>query len=116
MINLGILGKRFFMKRVISAASSRGIISTPDQDSFLKNAVKSEEKYVEDLVGLIEKYQKPVYGVSLYDEDKDRTIYPVGDSSYKGLFYPTPARAVEAVAKMVGYGQFLKRQSVNAVF
>ena len=69
------------MKRVISAASSRGIISTPDQDSFLKNAVKSEEKYVEDLVGLIEKYQKPVYGVSLYDEDKDRTIYPVGDSS-----------------------------------
>ncbi|MDY0375186.1 MAG: hypothetical protein RBQ72_05590 [Desulfobacterium sp.] len=104
------------MKRVISAASSRGIISTPDQDSFLKNAVKSEEKYVEDLVGLIEKYQKPVYGVSLYDEDKDRTIYPVGDSSYKGLFYSTPARAVEAVAKMVGYGQFLKRQSVNAVF
>lgn len=115
VINLGILGKRFFVKRVISAACSRGTISNPDKDYLLDNAVKSEEKYVEDLVGLIEKYQKPVYGVTLYDEDKDRTIYPVGDSVYKGLFYPTPARAVEAVAKMVEYGRFLKRQPVNLV-
>jgi hypothetical protein len=47
--------------------------------------------------GLIEKYRKPVYGVTLYDEGKDRIIYPAGESTYKGLFYPTPARSQNAV-------------------
>ena len=113
VINLGILGKKFFVKRVISAAGTRGTISPAEQDFFLETALKSEEKYIADLVGLIERYHKPIFGVTLYDEEKDRTIYPVGDGIYKGLFYPTPDRAVMALSKMVGYGQFLQRQPVN---
>jgi acyl-CoA synthetase (NDP forming) len=110
VINLGILGKKFFAKRVIAAATTKGAISTEEYYVLLENALRSEEKYIEDVVALIEKYQKPVYGVTLYDEGKDRTIYPAGESTYKGLFYPTPARAVTALSKMVEYGQFLERQ------
>ncbi|MBU2512001.1 acetate--CoA ligase family protein [bacterium] len=115
VINLGILGKKFFFKRVISAATLNGNISAGDNKSLLESAEKSEEKYVEDLVTLIEKYQKPIFGVTLYDEKKDRTIYPVGDSIYKGLFYPTPARAVEALSKMVEYGRFLSQQQESKI-
>ncbi len=115
VINLGILGKKFFIKRVISAAKTRGAISTQEQDFFLETALKAEEKYIADLVGLIERYRKPIFGVTLYDEEKDRTIYPVGDGIYKGLFYPTPDRAVVALSKMVEYGQFLKRQQTGNV-
>ncbi|MFH2131959.1 MAG: acetate--CoA ligase family protein [bacterium] len=110
VINLGILGKKFFFKRVIEEARKHNDISALENEFLLEQSLKAEEKYVADLVAMIEKYQKPIYGVTLYDEEKDRTIYPVGDSIYKGLFYPTPARAVEAFAKMVGYGRFLKRQ------
>lgn len=110
VINLGILGKQFFVRRVIAAARTKGLISADENDVYLEMALKSEEKYIQDVVALIERYQKPVYGVSLYDEEKDQTIYPVGENRYKGLFYPTPARAVTAVSKMVEYGQFLKRQ------
>ncbi|MBU2648718.1 hypothetical protein KKI24_28680 [bacterium] len=110
MINLGILGKKFFFKRILSAASNSGTISKSDDKSLLEAIVKGEEKYISDLVAMIERYQKPVIGVSLYDEEKDRTIYPVGKSIYKGLFYPTPERAVAALSKMVGYGRFLQRQ------
>ncbi len=58
----------------------------------------------------MERHQKPVFGVSLLTEAADRTIVPAEHGRYKGLFYPTPERAVKAFAKMVEYRRFLSRQ------
>jgi len=110
VINLGMLGKKFFFKRIISAARETHSISAAENEFLLEHSVTSEDKYIEDMVSLTERYQKPIIGVTLYDEEKDRTIYPVGEGVYKALFYPTPERAVTALSKMVGYSRFLQVQ------
>jgi acyl-CoA synthetase (NDP forming) len=55
-------------------------------------------------------YKKPIFGVSLLPDENNQTLYRVNSSAYKGVFYPTPERAVKAFAKMVGYNRFLKKQ------
>ena len=66
-----------------------------------------ESDYIAHIAELMARYQKPVFGVSLLTEASDRTVVPVKDQPFKGLFYPTPERAVKAFAKMVEYGRFL---------
>ena len=65
-----------------------------------------EKHYIEQIVRLMEKYGKPVYGVSLLTEPEDQTLYRVEGSEFKGVFYETPERAVKAFAKMVEYNRF----------
>jgi len=61
----------------------------------------------------MEKHNKPVYGVSLMTDEKDHTVYRVKDSSFKGIFFETPERAVKAFAKMFEYQRFLVKDSKN---
>jgi len=113
VINLGILGKRFFFKRIAAAANVDSLISSDSYGQLVQHSEQMESKYIEHIVSLMEMYQKPIIGVSLYDEEKDRTVYPVGDSVYKGLFYPTPARSVEVLSKMCEYNCFRQRQTAD---
>ena len=114
VINLGILGRRIFVKRLTDAAA----VADPDLSSdFLEMARQTlqsfEKTYVQRIAELCAKYDKPVFGVSLLREDGDRTIYPVNDCPYKGVFYETPERAVHAFAKMVEYRRFLDLEQVR---
>lgn len=110
VINLGILGRRIMVKRfgesVIKADSgySAEFISQVN-DQFLK----FEDAYIKHIVALMERYEKPVFGVSLLPDEKNQTLYRVEGSSLKGVFYPTPERAVKSFSKMVDYQRFLKR-------
>ena len=71
--------------------------------------LKFEKDYIEHIVQLMEKFQKPIFGVSLLPDEKNQTLYRVAGSEYKGVFYPTPERAVKSFAKMVEYNRFLKK-------
>jgi acyl-CoA synthetase (NDP forming) len=57
----------------------------------------------------MDQFKKPVFGVSLLPDEKNQTLYRIDGSSFKGVFYPTPERAVKAYAKMVEYHRFLKK-------
>ncbi|MCF8050445.1 MAG: acetate--CoA ligase family protein [Desulfobacterales bacterium] len=111
VINLGIVGRRILLRRLVDSVSEA-------DPSYSEEALASarqmfdafERKYIAHIADLMERYQKPVYGVSLLTEAQDRTVTPVENKRYKGLFYPTPERAVKAVSKMVEYGKFLARQ------
>jgi len=70
--------------------------------------LKFETEYVEHIVKLMDEFQKPILGVSLLPDEKNQTLYRVSDSEFKGVFYPTPERAVKSFAKMAGYNRFLK--------
>jgi hypothetical protein len=52
---------------------------------------------------MMEKYGKPVFGVSILTTEKDQTLYRVEGSRLKGVFYPSPERAVKAYARMYEY-------------
>ena len=111
VINLGIVGRRILLRRLVDSVSEA-------DPSYSEEALASarqmfdafERKYIAHIADLMEHYQKPVYGVSLLTEAQDRTVTPVENKRYKGLFYPTPERAVKAVSKMVEYRKFLTRQ------
>jgi acyl-CoA synthetase (NDP forming) len=111
VINLGIVGRRILLRRLVDSVSAT-------DPSYSKEALASaremfdafEQRYIAHIAELMEQFQKPVFGVSLLTEAQDRTVTPVENKRYKGLFYPTPERAVKAVSKMVEYRRFLTRQ------
>jgi acyl-CoA synthetase (NDP forming) len=43
-------------------------------------------------------------------DEKHQTVYPHENHELKGVFFPTPERAVRAFAKMVQYQKFLSRE------
>jgi len=110
VINLGILGRRIMVKRFGESV----LKADPNYSAEFINQINDkfiefEDAYIKHIVALMDQYQKPILGVSLLPDEKNKTLYRVDGSSYKGVFYPTPERAVKAYAKMVDYHRFLNR-------
>jgi acyl-CoA synthetase (NDP forming) len=110
VINLGIMGRRHFVSRL---ADSVRISDPTCPEDFLQKVNQSlddfEEKYIGHIVSLMETHKKPVLWVTMLKHDKDRTVTSVDNFKYKGLFFPTPERAVLSLAKMYEYYQFISR-------
>lgn len=111
VINLGILGRRILLKRLVDSILDADPTYTPEYlESVNKTLSAFDENYIKHIATLMGKYNKPVFGVSLLTDEKDKTVYRVSGCSYKGLFYPSPERAVKAFAKMYEYKRFLSRE------
>lgn len=111
VLNLGILGRRIFLQRLTRAA----IRSDPNVDQAILDQIQKvinefENNYIQNITGLMERYQKPVLGVHFLTDGRDKTLYRVPGAKYKGVFYQTPERAVYALSKMVAYRSYLDRQ------
>ncbi len=111
VINLGILGRRILLKRLVDSILDADPTYTPEfLESVNKKLTAFDENYIKHIATLMEKYNKPVFGVSLLTDEKDKTVYRVEGCSFKGVFYPSPERAVKAFAKMYEYKRFLSRK------
>ena len=112
VINLGILGRRIFLNRLADSVEKADPAYTRD---FLDDAVDAfsdfETSYIEQIVRLMDVYDKPVFGVSLLTDEKDATVYRVNGHERKGVFYETPERAVKAAARMVEYQRYRSRHA-----
>ena len=107
VINLGIMGRRHFGNLYFDAV--RRCDPSFDKKSltgFAEAMAAFETNYVNQLLQLMERYQKPVVGVSLLTDALDRTIYAGTGSDFKCVFYTTPERAVKTLSKMVEYRAF----------
>ncbi len=108
VIHLGIHGKRILVNAMIES-----ILKTdPGTDEktakqFRDALFQVEEDYTKYVVELTQKYEKPVLGVSLLTDELSRTLYRYDNLDYKGVFFPSPERAVKALAGMVRYNQWL---------
>jgi acyl-CoA synthetase (NDP forming) len=110
VINLGIVGRR----QVLKSHGAAVLKADPTYSADLIKKIhedfkKFEQDYIAQIIDLMETYHKPVYGVSMLPDEKHQTVYPHKNSAFKGVFFPTPERAVGAFAKMVQYQQFLSR-------
>ena len=111
VINLGILGRKILVRRLMDSVLKADSSYSPEFiDLANKSLAAFEVKYIEHIVNLMEKYNKPVYGVSLMADENDQTVYRIDGGQYKGLFYQTPERAVKAFAKMYEYKCFLMKE------
>jgi acyl-CoA synthetase (NDP forming) len=107
VINLGILGRGIFVRKMAdSVARADPSASSEFLEAVSQQMAAYEDHYIEQLARLMEKYRKPILGVSLLTGAKDQTVYTVAESTYKSVFYPSPERAVKALSKMVEYARF----------
>ncbi len=108
VIHLGIHGKRILVNAMAKAVLKSDPGVTPEMaDQFTAGLVKEEEDYTRYAVEMTQKYGKPVVGVSLLTDELSRTLYRYDDLDYKGVFFPSPERAVKALAGMVRYRKWL---------
>ena len=111
VINLGIIGRRQALKGHAASVLKADPNYSPEFIKQLdKEFRKFEKDYIAQVIELMEKYNKPVFGVSMLPDEKHQTVYPYKKKALKAVFFPTPERAVGAFAKMVQYQKFLRRR------
>jgi len=113
VIHMGIIGRRIMIQAVME--STVAIDKNYNQkfmDDSLTYLDAYETQFIEKTARLMEKYNKPIIGVYLLNDNKTRTITEAEGCKYKGVNFITPERAVKALAKMYQYTQWLKEQKL----
>ncbi len=109
VIHLGIQGRRILMDKLLrSVARTDPAYPQKDLDQMRELMLAMETQYIHHVVALTEKYDKPVLGVSLLSDEVSKTLYRVEGCKYKGVFFPSPERAVKALAGMCRYREWLE--------
>ncbi len=110
VINLGLIGRKALLERLADSTLKADPSYTAQ---FLDEAVKTvtdmETRYLAFMCELMEKYRKPVYGVSISFRQAEQTVHRTENSPYNAVLYPSPERAVKVFAKMYEYRCFVNR-------
>jgi len=108
VLHLGIHGQGILVHKTLQGlANIDPSYSKKDIDGMRKLVDDIEKQYIEHVIKLSEKYEKPIVGVSLLVDSKTKTLYRKEGQKYKGVFFPTPERAVKALAGMYRYKEWL---------
>jgi acyl-CoA synthetase (NDP forming) len=113
IIHMGIIGRKVMIKSVLE--STIAVNKAYDQkyvDDSLELLRVYEQELINKTVQIMEKYNKPVIGVYLLTDETSRTVTEIDGRKYKGVIFPTPERAVKALAKMYNYSQWLKNSTI----
>jgi acyl-CoA synthetase (NDP forming) len=114
VIHLGVLGRRILMGKMLdSVANTDSSYSAEQLNQWRALGSAAEDNYIKHVVALTEKYEKPILGVSLFADERSKTLYRIEGNRYKGVFFPSPERAVKALAFMVRYQQWLRTTTVT---
>ncbi|MCJ7593996.1 MAG: CoA-binding protein [Desulfobacterales bacterium] len=107
VIGLGMVGRQGLVRLLINSTREVDASMSP---GFLERIEilnqDYEQNYIEGIAGFMERYQKPVIGVSL-TKTESGTVRPVPGRRYSPVFYQTPEDAVNVLARMVAYQNFL---------
>ncbi len=110
VINLGLIGRKALLERLADSTLKADPSYTAE---FLNSAVAlitdMEKQYIAFMAELMEKYEKPVYGVSISFSQDEQTVYRTAGRKYSSVLYPSPERAVKVFAKMYEYWKFITR-------
>lgn len=114
VLDLGIVGRTLMADRLIDET----LKVDPDRDprpleTIRQLATRVEQAHIAHAVRLMEKYEKPILGVSLLTGPEEKTLHEVEGCNYSGVFFPSPERAVRALSKMCDYRDFLVRERVT---
>ena len=116
IIHLGISGREYLLETLLESVSSVDSEADPQaSQKVLQGLHRWGHRYIRHTVQLMERYRKPILGVTLTADPKKRAIYEVENSIYNGVFFTSPERAVKALGHMCEYRDFLERESARAV-
>jgi len=116
VINLGIVGRRHLFTHLKNAClAANPDISPNDMNALDEMIIEYERNYIHHVVNLMDRYHKPVVGVSLAKGPEDKTVVGVEGYNYKGVFFPAPEQAVKSLSRMHRYRRWLVREGVVEV-
>jgi acyl-CoA synthetase (NDP forming) len=109
IIHMGIIGRKIMIRAIMESTVA---VDKKYDSNFVEKSLlyieSFEKKTVEQTVKLMEKYNKPIIGVYLLNDDKTQTVTDIDGCKYKGVNFITPERAVKSLGKMYQYAQWLK--------
>lgn len=109
VIHLGILGRMIFVAPLIRSALTADPTINKDLLDGIPHLMRQfEDQYIRFILKLMEKYGKPVLGVSLMGDEQTRTVVEIEGIPFKSVSFPTPERSVKVMAKMAGYQKWLQ--------
>lgn len=108
IIHMGIIGRIPLIKATLESTVA---VDSKYDSKFIEKSIRYLENFekqtIVQTVKLMEKYNKPIMGVYLLNDDKTQTVMDVNGCQYKGVNFITPERAVKALAKMYQYSKWL---------
>ncbi len=114
IIHLGMVGRGYMVSNMTKAIGK--VDPGRHADAFRLGArmvEESERAFFEHTIRLMERYGKPILGVMLLEDEKSKVMTEIPGSEYKGVAFPTPERAVKALARMVEYQNWRVRDAKN---
>lgn len=113
VLHLGIHGKRIFGEKMVDSIAAVDPGYTRETlDSIKEMMFNYEQDYIDHIIRLMERYRKPVIGVSLLTDSRTKSLYGLDGFTHKGVFFASPERAVKALSGMVRYQSWLDRKAV----
>ena len=114
IIHLGISGREYLLETLLASINKVDAESDPqDSQKLLQELEGWHHLYVRHTVKLMERFGKPILGVTLTSDPKKRSIYEVEHSTFNGVFFDSPERAVKALGHMCEYRDFLEREAAR---
>ncbi len=114
IIHLGIAGREYLLETMLKSVDAVDTASDPkNSHKILSSLEKWGHQYTRHTVALMERFKKPILGVTLTSDPKKPSIYEVANSPYSGVFFDSPERAVKALGHMCEYRDFLERESTR---
>lgn len=109
VIHLGIHGRRILADKMLRSIANTDPSHAPEElDQVRQLSQEFEKIYIRHVAEMTQKYDKPVLGVSLLTDEASKTLYRVEGCKYDGVFFPSPERAVKALAGMCRYREWLE--------
>ncbi len=114
IIHLGISGREYLLETLLASLNTVDKESDPQlSQKLLQELHKWNHLYTRHTVKLMERFGKPILGVTLTSDPNRRSIYEVENSTYNGVFFDSPERAVKVLGHMCEYRDFLERESAR---
>ncbi|PKN52339.1 MAG: CoA-binding protein [Deltaproteobacteria bacterium HGW-Deltaproteobacteria-13] len=108
IIHMGIIGRKIMIKAIMESTVA---VDNKYDSKFVENSLlyidSFEKQTIEQTVKLMEKYNKPIIGVYLLNDEQTQTVTDVNGCKHKGVNFITPERAVKSLAKMYQYSKWL---------
>ncbi len=106
VIHLGIDGKRIFGDKMLECVA----LSDPGFDKkelglMKKELLNFDQIFKNKVKELVTQYKKPIVGVSIMSDARSEILHGSGEDRYKTVLFPSPERAVRALAYMCEYAK-----------
>ncbi len=110
VIFLGVIGAYKMGVRFKDAEYKLGMINNQELKGFNDFANLIQLSFLDMVLNLMERYDKPIHAVSLVSFPEDQAVYSKEGCKYKVIIHRTPEEAVLCLEKQYKYSKYLKGQ------